>query len=152
MIGFTQKVIRSHGLTPENYVDARAEAWEQAGELWHSRFLPTHFEPGATERYGYRKRTPSYLNRKRNRYGHNKPLVKTGDMRRRALRSKNMKADRKRGKGGVTIRVMGPHYQKLYQEELRAVTGGEESRMEQLIKQVLEDRLSRETRPVEVSG
>lgn len=50
-------------------------------ERWRDRFLPLHFEGGASQRYGYRPRTSRYVARKRRMVGHNIPLVLTGRLR-----------------------------------------------------------------------
>lgn len=39
-------------------------AWADAGLKWHQEYLPRHFKPGASSRYGYRKRSEKYLARK----------------------------------------------------------------------------------------
>ena len=50
-------------------------------ERWRDRYLPMHFQAGATTRYGYEKRSAKYTARKRKKYGHSIPLVYTGRLR-----------------------------------------------------------------------
>lgn len=50
-------------------------------QRWAERYLPLHFEGGATQRYGYRPRSAGYVARKRRKVGHNIPLVYTGRLR-----------------------------------------------------------------------
>jgi hypothetical protein len=47
-------------------------------KFWHKTYLPKHFQPGAMQRYGYRKRKYKYLERKKRAVGHMQPLVYTG--------------------------------------------------------------------------
>lgn len=67
----------------------RQFAGESAAEgirFWHGRFLPKHFRGGASERYGYRKRSKGYLVRKRRRFPGTPDLVLTGLTRRTVTR------------------------------------------------------------------
>lgn len=50
-------------------------------ERWRDRYLPRHFQGGASSRYGYEPRTARYTARKRKKYGHSLPLVYTGRLR-----------------------------------------------------------------------
>ena len=52
---------------------------ESMADEWHERYLPGHFEEGATAVYGYAQRKSKYLKRKRRLYGHQRPLVFTGE-------------------------------------------------------------------------
>ena len=49
-----------------------------AGDYWHDRMLPHHFEPYAGAKYRYKRRTPKYERRKQRKLGHAIPLVYTG--------------------------------------------------------------------------
>lgn len=53
-----------------------------AGAWWKQMFIRHHFEPGAYARYGYRRRTVKYVQRKIRRFGVDLPLVWSGDTRR----------------------------------------------------------------------
>lgn len=50
-------------------------------QRWRDRYLPLHFQGGATSRYGYAPRSAKYTARKRRRVGHSIPLVLTGRLR-----------------------------------------------------------------------
>lgn len=52
---------------------------ESMGEEWHDNYLPRHFEDSATAVYGYAQRNRKYLKRKQRLYGHQHPLVFTGE-------------------------------------------------------------------------
>jgi hypothetical protein len=66
-------------------------------ERWRDRFLPLHFEGGATQRYGYRPRSGRYLARKRRMVGHGIPLVLTGRLRDTIRRGVVIRATQHRG-------------------------------------------------------
>lgn len=51
-------------------------------ERHHKRVIPRHFRPGAASRYGYRRRTGSYVRRARRLNPNWRPLVLTGQLRR----------------------------------------------------------------------
>jgi hypothetical protein len=55
------------------------ESLQEAGGLWHRRYLPEHFRPGAAGKYGYAPRLARYVDRK-SRDG---PLPKYRQQRRR---------------------------------------------------------------------
>ncbi len=50
-------------------------------ERWRDRYLPLHFQGGATNRYGFDARSARYTSRKRKKYGHTISLVYTGKLR-----------------------------------------------------------------------
>lgn len=50
-------------------------------QFWHKRFLPEHFRPGASGRYGYRQRSGDYLKRKAKDKPGAPDLVYSGRMR-----------------------------------------------------------------------
>lgn len=60
------------------FAKAQKAAVGKAIRYWHSRFLPRHFRAGAFGRYGYGRRTTKYQERKERRFGHRRPLVRTG--------------------------------------------------------------------------
>lgn len=56
------------------------EALTETALDWKAGTLPRHFEPGAVNRYGYTKRSKSYMLRKARVMRHQKPMVWTGRM------------------------------------------------------------------------
>jgi hypothetical protein len=62
------------------------ESMQEAGMLWHRRYLPDHFRSGSASKYGYQKRTAKYMKRKAHKKGHQTPLVFSGDLKRSATR------------------------------------------------------------------
>jgi hypothetical protein len=80
---------------------------------WHAHILPGHFVVGADTKYGYAPRTERYMKYKRNRFGHEIPLVLSGEMRRELLRKSNIAVSAiRRGKAARGV-MRGPKY--LYQ-------------------------------------
>lgn len=160
MIAIRQKVVRDHGLTRVEYLAARKEAWEAAGQLWHTEILPSHFEEGAQQRYGYTARKRFYRDKKRRLFGHGRPLVFTGTLRRQVLRSSRIKSvGVSRKNGGVKVRVFGPRYLRQYRRdgrqpdkasELGSVTREEARRMEKLMERLLTERMNRGGRREEI--
>lgn len=67
--------------TARGHNEAMREVNREVLERQRDRNLHKHFQGGATERYGYRKRTAAYIRRKRKKYGHSIPLVWTGGTR-----------------------------------------------------------------------
>ena len=59
-------------------------AWNRAGIFWHTRMAPKHFTHAAYSEYDYTPRTGKYQKAKKRKYGHNLPLVFSGDSRRLA--------------------------------------------------------------------
>ena len=55
---------------------------------WHQNDMPRHFTDSGRRLYGYRKRTDTYLKRKRRKYGHQRPLEWSGDTKRQAQRAR----------------------------------------------------------------
>lgn len=66
-------------------------------ERWRDKYLPLHFEGGASQRYGYRPRSGRYLARKRKQVGHGIPLVLTGRLRDAIRRGVVIRATQYRG-------------------------------------------------------
>lgn len=74
------------GMPTEGATHAAIKAAIEAGlKHWHARILRRHFEPGASSRYGYKKRTRRYDATKLRRFGHTTPLVYSGAMRHELL-------------------------------------------------------------------
>lgn len=81
-----------------------------AGEFWHERYLPLHFNPSAFFRYrgpeSYRPRADSYNKRKQARFGHRNPLEFTGTLKRLVLQEQRVTGTSKR----ATVNLRGPRY------------------------------------------
>jgi len=84
---------------------------EEVGELWVEQFMPLHFRPGATNRYGYRIRSDAWKEYKRRIYGHSKPLIETGLMRDRLLANAGIRivARATNKKASVRVKMPLPH-------------------------------------------
>jgi hypothetical protein len=72
------------------------EALQDAGGLWHRRYLPMHFQPGAGNKYKYQPRTRAYLRHKQKRKGHRRPLEFSGDLKRELTRKAALSGSSKR--------------------------------------------------------
>lgn len=81
MIKF-QTIITYPGKTPKGMRKAFEKARELAnkamGEVWFNEILPKHFERDAIVKYFYQPRTAKYTHRKKRKFGHENPLVYTG--------------------------------------------------------------------------
>lgn len=84
--------------TARGHNEAMREVNREVLERQRDKNLPKHFKGGATERYGYRKRTLAYVNRKRKKYGHSIPLVWTGGTRDAVLSGVKITATRNGGR------------------------------------------------------
>lgn len=83
--------LRKFGLKRNRIRSHMREALGAMGRAWHREFLPLHFEESAFDRYGYYMRRGmgqdkegkayrrSYTYRKLQKYGHQRPLVLTGE-------------------------------------------------------------------------
>lgn len=86
------------------------------GQVWATQLLPEHFQPSATQAFGYQHRTFKHNKHKRAlaaigkaEDGGTSPLVTSGRLRRELLRAKHMiRAFPTR----VTIDLVGPNYWK----------------------------------------
>jgi hypothetical protein len=76
---------------------------------WHARSLPKHFRAGAFTRYGYSRRTTKYQERKERRFGHRRPLVRTGLLQDQATRWIYVRGTSKMMTGRMTV----PWYTRL---------------------------------------
>ncbi len=75
------------------------EALSEAAGLWHRRYLPEHFRPGASSKYGYADRSAAYVDRKSRR--RSRPLL-----RRKSRRNKTRTGP---GVGGPAPRKRDPN-------------------------------------------
>ena len=132
------------------------DALQEAGGLWHRRYLRRHFETGAAGRYHYeRRRSDKYKRRKRRMKGHTRPLEFSGDLKRQALRMAEISGTSKRAR----VKVSVPWYVTARMtrrrmpdmaKELTATTRAEVGRLARVIEQIAERKLNqiqtRETR------
>ena len=72
------------------------EALQDMGALWHRRYLPQHFRPGAASKYGYQPRSAAYMKRKASRKRHQRPLEFSGDYKREVSRKAVLSGTSKR--------------------------------------------------------
>lgn len=74
------------GLTARQFQTAKREVFRAMGREWHGQYLQLHFDEDAATRYGYTRRKPRYLARKRKLRGAaaSIPLQYTGEGRRLA--------------------------------------------------------------------
>lgn len=91
-------------------------------ELWHTRFLPMHFEESAKRRYGYTARQGermdrgsrayrrSYTGRKERKFGHTKALVYTGRSRDTMTRSASYRVRTALGRASGELGMSVPAY------------------------------------------
>jgi len=68
MIGFTTKWVKEGGMAAARY--------------WHQNIMARHFQVGAVSRYKYQQRSFYTEKKKREEYGHQKPIVMKGEAQR----------------------------------------------------------------------
>ncbi len=105
---------------------------QKALRNWHKNTLPRHFRRGAAGRYGYMPRDKKYNRYKQRRYGHSKPLVKTGDLQRMVSRAATIRGTSKRARASMKA----PRYLYTYKpgqpdkaDEITRLTPDEASKM-----------------------
>lgn len=76
--------IKRFQLTARNHARLMREINRGVMERQAKR-IENHFEEAAYSLYGARRRDPKYTRAKRKKYGHNRPLVKTGRLKRAIL-------------------------------------------------------------------
>lgn len=94
-------------------------AWADCGQEWHKKYLPRHFRRGADTRYGYRKRTDKYLQRKTRDARRGRaieqgltPLVYSGQLRRTLTQSATIRSFPSRFKVEMTSPTYAPQRQR----------------------------------------
>jgi hypothetical protein len=100
---------RGVGFDPRTWRMILATAWNDVGEFWHEHILPKHFTTRGAAEYGYQPRSKRWMIRKAKKYGHQNPLVWTGELKRQALRMRDVRAS----SSGARVVIHGPRY--LYQ-------------------------------------
>ena len=123
------------------------EALKAALLHWHAKQLPKHFEPGAAYRYRYQRRSDKYRNRKLRQFGHDRPLVYTGNMMRQIMRIVSISGTSKVARAGLR----GPHYLYAYQKshgqadkaaEILRTTNAENRELAAATDRVIEQRMN----------
>jgi hypothetical protein len=71
-------VVKQNMVTARGHAQIMRDLNRGILERWEHRYLPLHFKGGATERYGYRRRSAKYNAWKGKRFGHTIPLRLTG--------------------------------------------------------------------------
>jgi len=88
------------------------KAYEDTARYWHKHMLPKHFTRAGAIEYGYTKRTEKYMKRKAKKWGHQDPLVYSGNLRDRAKLTRDIRANSKQGK--VVMRGLPSYVFKYY--------------------------------------
>lgn len=104
------------GLVPQSGVTQRefnkivARAAIEMGKYWHEKYLPLHFTNKALNRYSaaYKQRSPGYNRQKRRRKGHQRPNVYSGESKRRALRTEDVRATSTRNRTRSRVYLHSP--------------------------------------------
>jgi len=81
---------------------------EEVGEVWVQEFMPLHFKPGATKRYGYKIRSEQWKAYKRRLFGESKPLIFTGQMRDQLLANAGIRIVARATNNRASVRVKMP--------------------------------------------
>jgi hypothetical protein len=79
------------------------EALQEAVKDWYKNILPGHFTESGRRKYRYRARSRKYRARKRKRFGHDTPLVFTGDLKRQAMRRVRPSGTKKSARGSMVV-------------------------------------------------
>ncbi len=85
---------------------ARKAVWAMMAKHWFVFIRPKHFTGAGAREYDYRERSPKYKLMKRKKFGHNKPLVKTGESERSVRFSGRIIATKDRGRVSMTARKL----------------------------------------------
>ena len=111
---------------------------------WHRKFMPLHFKEGARRRYkGYGSSDANYARRKMRIYGHNKPLVFTGETEYLATRTIRTSGTAKKATGYINAPAL--NFRRL-RNFLVATTVRERRAMAKLRGRLIQARLSRAAR------
>lgn len=70
---------QSLGVTGRQFQAIKRATFAAMGREWHAKYRRLHFDAAAMMRYGYVRRKPRYLQRKRKRTGQESPLVFSGE-------------------------------------------------------------------------
>lgn len=97
-------VIQTRGMgaiKPQNF---RAGLKADLGETvlhWHKIIFPKHFTTQGAQEYGYTKRKAGYMRMKARRYGHQNPLVLTGESKRMMQRAIKVSGTANQARGAM---------------------------------------------------
>jgi len=139
MVNAPEEIAKKHGAL-------FAEALQDACEFWHDNILPRHFQLDARRKYSYQARTAPYMRYKARRFGHQRPLELTGDLRRQTTGAVTLR----KSKGQATAAMRAPKY--LYQyrpgapnkaAELVATVTAEIGEMAKVISASVQEKLDR---------
>lgn len=146
------------GLTPRKFRRMQKLAWKAMGDYWHEKIRPLHFTVAGAKKYRYKRRTLKYRKAKLAKFGHNKPLVWSGESRRltanrnvtstsRGMRVKMGQAKalnfrRRRKFTGVTIN-MRDELLRTRADERRQMAKVFTRRIERLLKRIRTTRIVR---------
>ena len=113
MIHVSLKVTGAEGMKKAKLNKITRTALRSVGNRWHDKYLARHFTRRGAQIYGYgarsgetgsgKKEPHSYVAWKKEKKGHNKPLVKSGKGMREALANKKIKARIGKFDSSVTI-------------------------------------------------
>jgi len=130
-------------------------ALQKAVEFWHDKFMPTHFRPGAANKYKYRPRKTKTIIRK-NRLAAKGlpearlPLIWSGATKRQISRMIRVTGTAKTASG----RMSGPRYIHMYSKggdrpylagEITAVTKKEANELAKLIENEMTQKIQTDT-------
>lgn len=92
------------------------EVWLAGGRFWHEEILQKHFTYQAVHEYQYAPRSASHVKAKRRKYGHNLPLVFSGE-------SKEMlesQSEVRSTQNGVSVVMRAPKHFFTYRKDYKA--------------------------------
>ena len=125
MIPITQKIERTGtDFKAKTWRGFLKDAWAKAGRFWFRKILGKHFKTSAKSEYDYQPRKPGYMKRKAKRFGHQKPLVLSGNLQRMVGRIENVRETSK----GANVTLHGPRYLYMYRKNLKEVDKAKELR------------------------
>lgn len=132
---------------PSEWNDFIRETFREMGNHWHANMRRKHFtRAGATEynyapREGERGNIPeegfraSYTGQKLRRFGHTRPLVKTGESE-KATRRRDVRATAKKRRARVEVHLhaprlnwRNPHSNAHPSKEVKTISGGEKKKL-----------------------
>ena len=123
------------------------EVLKETVDFWHTQILPGHFTRRGERKYRYRRRTREYMDRKKARRGHNRPLEFTGDLKRAALRQARISGTSRSARvtmyGLPWYATKGFGKNQTYADEMTAVTLAESNMMAKDVSQNITARLNK---------
>jgi len=147
MISLFSRIIRPGllGLSKTDLRNIGRAAIAEAGYSWHRRYKSFHFQIFAFAKYGYRKRTKKYEQRKKREHpeAQGRPLVFSGNSERSAMASNIVRAAATsfdRFQARVSINAPTLNYQRLH-DEMTRTTVGEQRQLAEDFRDEFERRL-----------